>query len=302
MKKLRAVVWRHPKGGPAALRMLERCDLRHLAEQEAWQWSPDGDEPEDAWLSGAFGYVRLLESDPRLPLLLAELEAVEADPTVRTEILYSAKERQTSPWLTFRNSTSMVVTDDDATPWNHDDACPACGAGALPSDRVVLSQWKMPKTGLAVSAPSGLLIATAAVAETIKAADLTGITVFPVFRGKKPKLDPTLKWLKIESTMPAWHRLTKYDGDLCSSCRRTGHYKGDHWHGIWYAAYPNGMFDFNLTREQIGDSGHSTPKEPATGGAPFIIFSQRAREVLAHAGVKLQVEPVYLTPAKAKPS
>lgn len=293
MKKLRAVIWTHPQGGPAALKMLARCDLRHLAEQETGGWVHDDNHPEGGWLSGDFGYVRLQEDDPRLTLLLAELEAVHAQPTVRTEVLYSAKERKQSPWLTFSGSTSMVSCDIFATQWTHEVACPICNAGALPGPEIVLQHWKMPKTGLACIG-EGVLIATSPIAKALIDAKLTGFTTLPVLKGKKPRLDPDLLALRIESTMPAWDRRTKTTGTLCSACARLGHSEHSDWTGLWYKSFPRDMKDFNRTREEIGSV---TPRNKYPGcGAPFIIFSQRAREVLSHAGVRLTHQPVHLAP------
>lgn len=290
VKRYKVVIWNFANrgGGSAAMRMLVRCDLRHLAQQDTGGWVYDPGHEEGGWNSGGFGCVRLEEHDPRLPLLLAELRAAKVRPHVRQELSFSRKERDSAPWLTFTFSTSLVSASTDQVTWDMDNACPECGAGARIEGDLVLRAWEMPKTGLAVC---GHLIASREVADAVHRAGLTGVRIGRVRRGKKAVLDPRLRWLNVLPVMPPWSPKTRTEREgRCPACDRVGHFHHDKHDGLWYRRFPAKMFDFNRTWEEQGGSHRFGG--PCVGGEPRFVISQRARQVLLAAGVRLSLQPV----------
>lgn len=276
------------------MRMLERCDLRHLARQDTGGWVYCDSHPEGGWKSGIFGCVRLDENDPRLPKLLGALEAAEVVPTVRTETRYSKVERDTAPWLIIRQSTTMLVPDEAKMEWDLDDACPSCGAGAKPVSEIVLRDCVMPKTGFAVTCRNHFVVVHASIAHALQRAGLEGFRVGGVRRGKRARLDPSLRWIDIQPVMPSWSKRTRTSREgRCSLCDRTGHYHSNRDDQVWYSELPKGMRDFNQTREQFGGP---IPGEapPHRGGGPAVILSQRARVVLVDQGARVAVQPLML--------
>lgn len=300
MRRLKVVLWfyRAPGGGRAALRMLERCDLRHLAKQETGGWVYCEDHPQGGWASDGFGCVRLEESDPRLERLLGELESVGVEPTVRNETRFSKAERDTAPWLVICGGTSMVVEDEDRMSWNLDEACPQCGAGARPVGEIVLDRCRMPKTGFAVTCRKSFVVVRTPIARALERAGLGGFRVEKVRRGKRAKPDESLRWIDVQPVLPNWSKRTKTSRDRrCRECDRVGHFHSNADDRVWYKSFPAGMQDFNLTREQFGCYSR-LGNGRCVGAGPGIVLSQRARQVLIDQGVRLLVSPVLLEEKK----
>jgi len=283
MKEYLAVCWNMIDAGGAkvALRILARCDLRHLAYQEM-------DEFFDSDIGGfvqfgSFGYVRLPRNDPRLKMLLAELRAAGEEPTTRVERSYSAKDRDAALWLECTGGSTMVVTGrHPEQEWDMSGACPKCGAGAVPvAPLIVAFTGKKNTSGWTASCPYGHILVSVALAERLRRSRLTGFKALPVRTARSKTPDPNWKWLHITSAWPHHGKET--------AARSSVHHQ----------TATRQPCDFNLkhgTCEPDSREGSASLR----GGSPNVVLSHRAYRVLRQAGTRIQrLEPVFIDSDRA---
>jgi len=280
------VIWNfHGRGGAkAALAMLQRCDLRHEAQQEVLL--PEGDS--DTFvrrMPGSFGSVRLMDDDPRLPLLLKELKAARVSPIIRNERDYSKKDLE-AQWLKVRGCTTMVLAGNrQGQKWNFKRACKVCGVGAVPVPPLIVQvQGRPPKQGWSVSVPCGLVVVSADLAKILVEAKLTGFVVEPVQRASTGDLDERFRWLRIPCDWPA---PLEESGcrvvGACAGCKRPA-LRGE---SFCFERVPNKAKDFNAWQStELPEERVSGVVNRPTGASPMLIISQSAYRTLKGAGVK----------------
>lgn len=303
MKEFVVVIWNlEGKGGSrAAIKMLTKCDLRTVAQQES---DKIYDQGTDEWVKGgSFGSVRLAKGDPRLKLLLAELKLLREKPITRIERVYSRAERESSPWATWSSSTTMVTAGrHQEQAWDLADACPTCGAGAVPVPPLIVKFEAKKTAGLCAATPFGLLLMTSTVGNALKRARLTGFELEGVRTAKSKTPDATYRWFRITSTWPRYSKRSVVRVvDTCPACDRPGRFSTHEAPPeIHYGKPPHTAMDFNLTFEQWGNWKRRDGSSPR-GAEPLLILSQRARAALANAGVKLQIEPIFFPEGPLQP-
>ena len=116
MKELRIVSWRTlGEGVSAATEILRGLDLERAAELTT-----------EGFVVG-LGRVILAVDDPRLPILLERLRAMDAEPSVRGERQYTDRELDQRPWLILRTKTVGLLGGANMDqPYDFSNACPAC--------------------------------------------------------------------------------------------------------------------------------------------------------------------------------
>ena len=292
----------HGRGGAkAALAMLQRCDLRREARQETDIEidDPDAEPGDPAWTTGSSGCVRLAKDDPRTRLLEAELRKVGIEPDPIHYRVWSPAELDAAAWVVYTGYTTMVLAGNlKGQQWNFDGACPECGTGAVPVPPLIVKVDRMPKQGFTTACPSGLVIVTAAVAEALEGAGLTGFCAEPVRTPSREEPDDRFRWLRITSRWPApSKRATCRVGVGCRRCQGLALTRAfNEPNEVHYDEAPAEACDFNCWQGTIDPSQlPSGVVNRPTGDAPLMILSHRAREVLKQAGVKkLKCEPVFI--------
>jgi hypothetical protein len=283
----------HGKGGAkAALRLLQRCDLRHLARQSV-ESVVDDPHSEEPWDTGSYGSVRLLADDPRIALLRSELGAMGEVPSERVERVFTDAERAGADWLVVLNCNSAVAAGrHEGQQWSFRTACRSCGGGAVPVPPLIARLGRMPRGGWVVSAPHELAIVSRAVGERLACASLTGFVLEPVTRSARGAPDPRYLWMRVTAQWTARHLANGARTDACAACGRIAFEPGGE-HRIRFTKPEAPRADFAFCQSSRASSGI---RNPATGGFSVIIISQRAYRVLKEAGVKnLRVEPVRVS-------
>jgi hypothetical protein len=300
MHELIVVIWNfHGRGGArAAMAMLNRCDLRHLARQE----TPVPSDDPDSHLPrtpGSFGSVRLRKDDPRLTALLKELRAAGVKPLTRAERAHDASDLQ-SEWLCVEGCTTMVSSGGlKDQKWNFRNACPDCGAGAVPVPPLIVRfDGKPPKQGWSVSVPCGLVIVSAALAAALTKARLTGFSLQPVRPPSRNAIDPRFRWLRIPALWPQpLNRPHCRVQGRCSHCDRSQlKSSASRIPILHFDRAPTPARDFGAWQGTVlPRNRYANALNRETGGMPELIISQRAFRVLKDFGVSsLKCSPVRL--------
>lgn len=244
---------------------------------------------------GMFGpeyFIKLSEQDGRLHILKDRLEEQDFDTRYMWARHFTATHRRKAPWLSSRGSTTSVLVNLDTQKWNREGACKECGAGVVPEHPLKLKAAQVPKGGLGISARIGMVVASEHLADQLVAANLTGFEVFDAERPRGSQSKECWKWLRIDSTWPRMQGASGWHLDRwCDACGRTGYYPELHQDSFYrlYKAPPEVSPDFAYSWEQWGTS-IDDPEH--CGGAPDLIVSQRAYQMLRKNGVRIGFDPV----------
>lgn len=288
MRELRHITFNAgTEGVPAAERLLAKYDLGRAATLHAG----------DSILKG-YCRITLDAADPRLPLLVADLERLLGErPLVRAERQYDGAELDATPWLHLRVATAGLLGGVNLDqPYDAAASCRECGAGARPIPPVIADLSRMGRKALDRTAHDGLVIVTNALAAAMEQSDLTGVTFLPARRRSRKESDSGFRVLSIASTWPQLSGSSHVDRrHVCPVCGRGGH--ADVPHGVTelrYAEPPQQAADWNCTWEYFGDYGRSgDPRAQRVGGAPALIVSQGVRQLLQRQRVRqLLYEPI----------
>lgn len=300
MKEELYFAWSFDKhGGPkAAMAMLQRCELRHVAKQDVDIEidDPYGD-PEHPWRTGASGCVRLAKDDPRVPLLVAELRKAGIKPDPFLYRTYTKKELESLPWLQISGSSTMVVAGSvQGQVWDYRRACAMCGAGAIPVPPLITQMSQMSKQGWIVSAPAALVVISRKLGKALTATGLTGFALEEVRLPRRKSADERYWWLRVTSQWPTPKAgPTCRLGNPCAGCGRPVLSSArDEPRELYYDAVPAGARDFNMWQGNLDpEFGHWGPRP--SGETPILILSQKAFRTLKEAGVKaLRCAPVHI--------
>ncbi|MCW5776850.1 MAG: hypothetical protein KIS87_10460 [Phycisphaeraceae bacterium] len=294
-------------GVKAALAMLRRCDLRHVARQRLdipLDDDPDLTEeergnpsPNVPWTTGCDGHVRLTTDDPRLARLLAELERLGIEPFTRVDRVYSKKDLE-APWLRIVGGSMMVGTGNvPGQKWDFSKACRECGAGAIPiAPLAVQGLDRMPKSGWCVTL-GGFIVLEARLAAKLADAELTGFSVEPVRKHTSETAHDRYRWLRIPCK---WPEPVERPGcrlhGRCEVCRRPQFIAGrDGLFSLHFERPPRDARDFNAWQGSVlpGKRAALATNRP-TGDYPELVISQRAYSTLKEAKLRsLRCEPVF---------
>jgi hypothetical protein len=286
VKEFRFVSFSFPEP-EAVTRLLRHFDLERLA-------SPP--EPR-----GCYCQVRLEAHDPRLFLLLDELERVGGTPTVRAEREYSRRELDAFEWLVLRVRTAGLSGGINfKQPYDFAAACAFCGAGATAIPPLIADLRGMGKKAIDRTAHDGHVIVSRVLADMIRNDGLTGVEFLPTRRRSQKAPDEQFLWMNVISQWgPMSASSVVVADDRCPECGRSGHY--DAYSKVTefrYVSFPADAPDFNRTWEYFGLWRVPAHMEhlkdgPNVGGARMLIVSQRVRRCFQAAKVRgVSFDPV----------
>jgi hypothetical protein len=287
-------------GAKAAMAMLRRCDLRHIAKQntDIELDDPDADPEDEPWTTGSDGCVKLPADDPRIPLLVAELRKAGIESKPNHYRTWTTKDLEGLSWLAYSGySTAVEAGGCKGQQWDFHAACPSCGTGAIPVPPIIARLEKMPKQGVTLSVPHGLLIVRKTIATALSKAKLTGFTLELVRTPSRDRPDDRFRWVRITSKWPAPSpRPTCRVRPACPDCRGLAFYRPfDEPSEVHCEALPAHACDINEWQGTVDPADYKDAANRLTGGSRLIILSQRAYRAIRAAGVKsLRCEPVII--------
>jgi hypothetical protein len=243
--------------------------------------------------------VELLAGDPRIPNLLARIDALGETPLVRADRRWSSREVEAADRLLLRiRTTGLDGGIALGQRYDRAAACPTCGAGSVPLSPLIADLPRMGRKHLDATAYDGLLVVSSTLAAALEEDALTGFEIAPV-RSRSPRY-PTdgQRWLAVTGELPPCRSdsvLRKVD--LCPECGRGGHYDAySESTELRYDAIDGARTDLARTYEYWGD-WRAFPPGQRTGGAQFIVVSQRLRRTFVRMGVRrISFEPLIVGP------
>src|SRR5688572_21842220 len=171
--------------GRQAKQLLKECGLL----EEALAYHPN----RYPWAHGVHigVHLRLAKEDPRLAALLERLPALDPDASAYPEREYSKRELDDAAWLEMRIATAgMWGGVDYGQVYDHRDACPTCGAGAVVVPPLIADIGKMGRKDIDHVVYEGHRIARRDLVDMLLKAGLTGMQPSQVrLRRGKPSKD-----------------------------------------------------------------------------------------------------------------
>jgi hypothetical protein len=219
------------------------------------------------------------------------------------QFLWSKKELEGAPWFNMWFGSSGAWEDAGLRHGNApdlSDACPCCGAGWRPADRVITTRRIDGRVRMSTLI-TGELVVSSEIRESLLSEGIEGAEFLPLISGRKRARD-TRTWvlsannLGIRAGADSW--LEILDVYRCPACDRSGWSTPGDRHGK--IVYPKAVFghvsDVFLTWEYFGVGRLSHLRAESTLPRPGTLVSQKVYRVLKKE-CRIQsatFEPVFL--------
>jgi hypothetical protein len=211
-------------------------------------------------------------------------------------------ESRERPELFYRlmvQTVGLLATANLGQPYDFSDACPVCGAGALPIPPLYINATLMGKKQLDFTGHDGRLIVREDLAIVILRAELTGLRFFPVAHKTETRVrsEPRFVWIEPAFQWPPLAPASVIAReDQCPRCDRSGHFDSlEPGTELHYAAVPAGATDLGATYEYFGRWRARGASGPHVGGARLLIISSRLKALLIGQKVRhLHFEPLQV--------
>ena len=195
-------------------------------------------------------------------------------------------------------TVGLLATVNLDQPFDFANACPSCGAGAIPVPPLFIDAARMGKS-LDLTAHDGRLIVRRELAESIRSLRLTGVQFLPVAHKTRTRIraDERYEWLEPAFEWPplAASSVVVLE-DQCVACRRSGHFDSTSPPtALHYLDLPESPADFGATHEYFGRWRAPGKRSANVGGGRFLIVSEGFRQALLTAKVRhVDFEPVHI--------